>query len=38
MWRSLRVLAGTHDDPSETVAQYAPDALRVNGTLQPGGS
>ncbi len=25
------------DDPTELVRQYAPYALTVNGTLQPGG-
>ena len=27
----------TYDDPTETVNQYAPYALTVNGELQPGG-
>jgi hypothetical protein len=27
----------TYDEPTERVAQYAPYALTVNGTLQPGG-
>ncbi len=28
----------THDDPSETVGQYAPYALTANGVVQPGGA
>ncbi len=27
----------TYHDPTETVVQYAPYELRVNGVLQPGG-